>query len=100
MNERIRELAKEAGFEIDNGPLLPGLTTITMKVGGLYVGVPVEKFAELIVRECVAVAVEQKKWVQNQQATFNYDDDRWDRARIQQSDRIIGKIREHFGVEE
>ena len=55
MNERIRELAKEAGFEIDNGPLLPGLTTITMKVGGLYVGVPVEKFAELLIRECARV---------------------------------------------
>lgn len=58
------------------------------------------KFAELIVKECVGVAVEQKQWVENQQPTFNYDDDRWDRARIQQSERIIEKIREHFGVEE
>lgn len=57
------------------------------------------KLAELIVRECVQVAIEQKQWVKDQQPTFNYDDDRWDRARIQQSERIIEKIQEHFGVE-
>ena len=59
-----------------------------------------EKFAELIVRECIQVAIEQKQWVEKQQPTFNYDDDKWDRARIQQSQHIVDKIREHFGVEE
>jgi hypothetical protein len=50
MNERIKELAEQAGFETDRGPLIgPGPY---IKVGGLCVGVPLEKFAELIVREC------------------------------------------------
>ena len=57
-----------------------------------------EKFAELIVRECCSVAIEQKKLAQ--QPTFNYQDATWDRARIQQSDLIIHKIKQHFGVEE
>jgi hypothetical protein len=82
MNERIRQLAKEAGFEIDNGPILPGLTTITMKVGGLYVGVPVEKFAELIVGECADVACKHMEL--NEGVDYNVGE----------------KIKQHFGVEE
>ncbi len=78
MNERIRELAKQAGFEIDNGPLLPGLTTITMKVGGLYVGVPAEKFAELIVKETLQVA----------------------RAGIEFGDGMEDAVYKYFGIEE
>ena len=51
MNERIKELAEQAGFETDRGPLIvPGPY---IKVGGLCVGVPLEKFAELLVRECL-----------------------------------------------
>jgi hypothetical protein len=50
MNERIKKLAEQAGFETDRGPLIgPGPY---IKVGGLCVGVPLEKFAELIVVEC------------------------------------------------
>jgi hypothetical protein len=53
MNERIRELAEQAGFETDRGPLIvPGPY---IKVGGLCVGVPLEKFAELIVKECAGI---------------------------------------------
>lgn len=77
MNERIRELAKEAGFEIDNGPLLPGLTTITMQVGGLYVGVPVEKFAELIVKE-----------------VFN----RISEERFEVYEPVVQSVKQYFGV--
>jgi len=40
MNERIRELAEQANLQLDN---LPDDTFI-----------PLEKFAELIVRECIA----------------------------------------------
>ena len=50
MNERIKELAEQAGFETDRGPLIGPSPYI--KVGGLCVGVPLEKFAELIVKEC------------------------------------------------
>ena len=57
------------------------------------------KFAELIVKECINVALTQKLWVEDQKI-FNQQDDIWNRARIQQSERIIDKIKEHFGVEE
>ena len=92
MNERIRELANRAHLVADS--------TYARAPDSVWEREYNKKFVELIVKECIGVAVEQKKWVQNQQATFNYDDDLWDRARNQQSDRIIGKIREHFGIEE
>ncbi len=58
MNERIRLLAEQAGFETDRGPLIGPSPYI--KVGGLCVGVPLEKFAELIVRECANAIQEEK----------------------------------------
>ena len=78
MNERIRELAEQAGFETDRGPLIvPGPY---IKVGGLCVGVPLEKFAELIVRECVEL--------NKQELAFNA------------FERLLNRYKEHFGVEE
>jgi hypothetical protein len=56
------------------------------------------KFAELIVRECVNVGLEQKKWVEDMEV-FNEQDATWNRARIQQSQQIVDKIKQHFGVE-
>ena len=89
MNERIRELAEQSGaweyYEINEG------------VDGDEK--PLEKFAELIVQECAEIALEQKKWVENM-TVFNPMDESWNEARIQQSQRIIDKIKEHFGVEE
>jgi hypothetical protein len=94
MNERIKELAKEAGFEIDNGPLLPGLTTITMKVGGLYVGVPVEKFAELIVRECIDKIETYRIPVGNSAAGEMACEWTYDALK-----EIRDEIKQHFGIE-
>ncbi|MEY4331950.1 MAG: hypothetical protein RLZZ196_688 [Bacteroidota bacterium] len=77
MNERIRELAEQAGFETDRGPLIaPGPY---IKVGRLCVEVPLEKFAELIVRECAKIA---------------------DSADESACEWIGGNILTHFGVEE
>ena len=48
MNERIRELAQQAGATVDKGT-----HPLTGVVDGLFMGPnEVEKFAELIVREC------------------------------------------------
>ena len=90
MNERIRELAEQAKEYAINR---------LDETGELhkYYDVYFEKFAELIVRECVNVALEQKKWVEDQEV-FNPHDESWNRARIQQSQRIVDKINEHFGV--
>ena len=57
-----------------------------------------QKFAELIVRECIDVGLEQKKWVENQ-TVFDPRDETWNRARIQQSQHIVDKIKEHWGVD-
>lgn len=57
-----------------------------------------EKFAELIVKECVEIALEQKKWVEDMKV-HNPHDEVWNKARIQQSQHIVDKIKEHFGVE-
>ena len=99
MNERIKELATEASVAAVE---LKSKTKLVTELGKMKIEIPdtfIEQFSEMIVRECVEVAVEQKKWVEDQQV-FDARDADWNKARIQQSQRIIDKIREHFGVEE
>ena len=86
MNERIRELAIEAGAGEWGDSVVPAM-------------MDTQKFAELIILECVNVALEQKKRVEDQEV-FNPHDEFWNRARIQQSQCIVAKINEHFAVEE
>ena len=86
MNERIKELLQESYSHFGHGKYrTPELVA--------------EKFAELIVRECMDVGLEQKKWVEDQ-TVFDPRDENWNRARIQQSQHIVDKIKQHFGVEE
>ena len=66
MNERIRELAEQANLKLDE---LPDDTFI-----------PLEKFAELIVRECMEI--------NKQELAFNA------------FERLMNKYKKHFGVEE
>ena len=66
MNERIRELAHEAGLPTYNPEGVP---------------TKLEKFAELIVRECVGVVDD----------AVNYREP---------ASTYVGKIKQHFGVEE
>lgn len=99
MNERIKELAKVAvQYTNDTVAHLERVHNRDFtfeEIDEVYD----TKFAELIVRECADIAIEQKKWVEDQEV-FNPQDEPWNRARIQQSQRIVDKIREHFGVEE
>ena len=80
MNERIKELAEQAGFENGhqdrNGNSLSG---------------ELEKFAELIVRECAEIS-EQSQW---SEAKGEYYEG-FNEAMIY----VSNKIKEHFGVEE
>ena len=79
MNERIRELVKQA-------------TTIEEhKWGVSYDNFNKEKFAELIVRECLDIAFE----VRGEPATDTHYVIGYDRA----CEKMISGIREHFGVE-
>jgi hypothetical protein len=82
MNSRIQELAEQAA---DRG------------VGGEFFGC--NKLAELIIRECLEVALAQKQWVEKQNV-FSERDRIWNKARIQQSQHIVDKIKENFGVEQ
>jgi hypothetical protein len=75
MNERINELA-EGCFEYIEGTLDGDIVEFNYK-----------KFAELIVRECVICA--EREWIRNGDTEHN-------RA----VSKVIGSIKEHFGVEE
>ena len=86
MNERIKKLATEVGISVEY--------LNNTKQWSL-----IEALAERIVGECVNVGLEQKKWVEDQ-TVFDPRDENWNRARIQQSQHIVDKIKEHFGVEE
>lgn len=57
MNDRIKELAEQAGFETDRGPCISPSPYI--KVGGLNVGVPLEKFAQLLITETIKELCQQ-----------------------------------------
>ena len=73
MNERIKELAAQAGASRRAG------------VGGLvFRDSELEKFAELIVKECMAVAAKQRK-----PANLNYNP----------GERFVEDLRQHFGVD-
>jgi len=68
MNERIRELLNQAGiYQLDRFDAIDGSNQM-------------EKFAELIVKECADIALTDG------QATGNFD--------------VFNKITKHFGVEE
>jgi alpha-D-ribose 1-methylphosphonate 5-phosphate C-P lyase len=91
MNERIRELAEQA-------------TTIVEMVGpqgytSSYANFDKEKFAELIVAECAALAKSKSEYIQSMET-----DDRGDQMQIQslawQFEEFGYKIKKHFGVEE
>ena len=94
MNKQIYELAEQAGME--RAGYANGTKIMTWREGFDNPG-SLEKFAELIVRECANVALEQKKQVEEMEV-YNLQDEVWNRARIQQSQQIVDKIKQHFGV--
>ena len=95
MNERIRELAKQAVNAVDNP--FPG-NPLNDELEKMYIpDCFAEKFAELIVKECAGVAADQRDWVENM-VVFSERDKFWNKARIVQSQRIVDKIKQHFGV--
>jgi len=82
MNERIRKLAEQA--RLGRGP-----EKIHISENGVVIFYldELEKFAELIVRECAGIC--------DQQGRVGWNDDRKAQAKL---DRDL--INEHFGVEE
>jgi hypothetical protein len=86
MNERLKKLAYEAGLNDE----------IVMRGTEFTVSDELEKFAELIVRECIAQI--QPMWTQVQEIgpPPGYDYDTFDLA----YNDCMNAIKEHFGVEE
>jgi len=91
MNERIRELAEQATSIVEMvNP--QGYTSS-------YANFDREKFAELIVQDCAALAKSKSERIQSM-----LTDDRGDRAQIHslawQFEEFGYEIKKHFGVEE
>ena len=89
MNERIKELAEQAGYSKDF----------------LAIGLPnnMEKFAELIVRECVDIC--NQAILQNQDTLSKLGVDELAEkmiihGSINQAQKLGKGIKQHFGVEE
>ena len=93
MNERIEKLALQAKIQFTYDP-----TEKPIRAFAECWEDELEKFAELIIRECMSIADGQKKYVEDMEV-FNEQDATWNKARIQQSQQIIDNIKNHFGVE-
>jgi hypothetical protein len=85
MNERIGKLAVEAGAHWEHGDWnMPSAVYFSER--------DLEKFAELIVKECVSVI--------NTEAAEHEDDDECERAWKMGTEFAVYQIKQHFGVEE
>ena len=73
MNERIKELAEQAGFHVADGKIY--IPTTSEDITECQ-----KKFAELIVRECAGIVADA---VDHREPASTY----------------VGKIKQHFGVE-
>jgi hypothetical protein len=92
MNERIKELALQVGA-------VQNVLAMGRHDGVLFTETELEKFAELIVRECAALAKSKSEYIQSMKT-----DDRGDQAQIHslawQFDEFGYEIKKHFGVKE
>jgi len=83
MNERIRKLAKKSGFSLDADHIY------TAKLEHLPITENMEKFAELIVRECIDICRYHPSIIVS---------NNWSGHDVAQD--IVQRFEEHFGVEE
>ena len=91
MNERIRRLMEQAVISIDG-----------QTFGKTYVpDAFTEKFAELIVRECIGILETEVELVKGYKSTACNDFDvRWHEGKIEHFAKLVEKSKKHFGVEE
>ena len=94
MNERIRELAEQAGFTTDEANVTIG----NYKDGNEYfyaedfIEDELKKFAQLIVRECADVLKKDMELAHIQLIPLDFN--------MYANGRLQRTIKEHFGVEE
>ena len=84
MNERIRELVRQAGLDDADFPIEN------------WDNVPLAKFAELLIKECISIVEEQKECLHEEQQYWHDRDYGYEMA---VNDASNG-IKKHFGVEE
>ena len=92
MNERIKELWEQAGGHYDSG---------NQHTWPEYTIDDPEKFAELIVQECIGILETETELVKGYKSTACNDFDvRWHEGKIEHFAKLIEKSKKHFGVEE
>ena len=93
MNERIKELAEQAGFSEDQYGLYWDEDSNTE-------GVDLEKFAELIVRECLVILNQNNPRPPGTVILYSMDQDRdFDTGWQVAVETKHSQIKKHFGVE-
>jgi hypothetical protein len=90
MNERIKELAEQAGFSKDRFDLF-------WDEDANAEGVDLEKFAELIVQECAALAKSKSEHIQSI-TPDDHDDQIHLHSLAWQFEEFGYEIKKHFGV--
>ncbi len=92
MNERIKDLAKQANIHFSRVGILDGDPNGYARMVGYS---KMEKFAELIVRECAGLFVDQKYMILNPHEPFANE-----RVRVlKEHDKdTVRTIKGHFGV--
>jgi hypothetical protein len=100
MNERIKELYKQAGFTVARGWGLKDTVPEDVFIANVCVSNEMKKFAELIVAECTAALFDESERLSG----LYSDEDNWDSAeeyeiRSNQCIDDIALIEKHFGVE-
>jgi hypothetical protein len=95
MNERILELAEQADEYADNKIQMPG------EYHPDWHDTRDEKFAELIVRECIGILETEIELVEGYKSTACNDfDEVWHQGKIEHFTKLVKKSKKHFGVEE
>lgn len=92
MNERIRELAEQAGA-----------TTILFNKEGHYhiIKPELQKFAELIIQECIHLATEtEASYSLIRRGTFDFNEKNIYAEGEVAAKAVATKIKQHFGFEE
>ena len=105
MNERIRELANQLGpvATIGNWGRIEWADNVYPQLGDkMYAALDLQKFAELIVRECIEIC--NQAILQNQDTLSKLNTDELAEkmiihGSINQAQKLGKGIKEHFGVE-
>ncbi len=78
MNNKVLELAEQAGFGVENGSILAETISIDIEITA-----ELEKFAELIIQEAMDIVFDEVSYISD-----------WDSANA-----TIARVKEHFEIE-